>query len=348
MLNFIRSLLIALVMTLTSPANAADSTARDLAIQQALDAVIKNTSPAVQRYNRMPMAEDERVIDSDFNLTETQVTAKPFQCVLQKDFLPPESSTAQAAWRKFLAYSKTIDDPSITAEQKRVRLQLLQDAIKAGSWRAQLTDILWDFKFNYLQPQQVQPSVDKLLDMAEQGNPLALLAVEQWMGYTGLTDEQRANLTIAAIERGNPQLMTTVGFRLAQYSLAHRANGVAMMHCALKQGDAEAYHALGMILYMEGRWLDAHRLWEQGSNFGSTECLQRVEQIALTYPGFKLGRDTTFNAIPNSAKLREFYEGQFLWNLTNIPELHEDAPEAIRIRVSDQEFIKLIDILRVR
>jgi hypothetical protein len=349
MAKYISSLLIASFMTITLPADAANSAARDLAIKRALDAVIDNPAPvALQRYNNIAMTEDERVRSPDLESFEEQIAGTPFHCTLQQEHLPKESPTARAAWDSFLAYANKIITPEVTAEQKRVRLQLLQDAIKAGSWRAQLTDVMWDIKFNYLQQEQVRPSVDKLLDLAEQGNPLALLAVVRWMGYTAFTDAQRADLTIAAIERGNPQLMSKVGFRLAQYALAHRAKGVAMMRCALKQGDVDSYHSLGLILQMEGRWLDAYRMWVQGSNMGSDQCLLEIENLALLQPGFKLGRDTTYNALPASTKLREFYDQQFIWKLTYIPDLREEAPEAIRIRVSDQEIAKLIDVLRAR
>lgn len=309
-----------------------------------LDALVTWKVPeSLLRYNRMLVTQDYRASSSPLDRQSMAFGEVPFDCVQQKDHLPKESPAAQRAFDKFLAYYDEATREDISAEEQKERLRLFEAAIKAGSWRARLTDLLGQVYRNRDRKESLRLQAE-LLRMAEGQNPVIVAAaaarIEDYADGRPTLD----GLLRTGIERGSPQVMTDIGGRLAVNVLEHRARGLAMLRCAADQGGVEAYHPLAETARREGRWVDAYRIFEMGANQGCMPCMEELEALALLNPGFSGGRYDTEGEVPAINQLRSFYGQQFLWRLTGLMELRRPAPQSIQLQLSDEEVRGLIEL----
>jgi hypothetical protein len=315
--------LIALVFFITGSANAASGLEKDLL-----------------KYNQLQLSQDAKVVWATDNGEIAAFRNYRFECRHQSDFESPESPEASAALGRFLSYFAAIPSPSIN--QKKQRLALLKSAIAAGSWRADYLDAIWGLWDNRGRGQELQPFVDRLYAYADKGLPIAIYAVVEW--NAGMYDDipKRVSLLKAAIERGNPNAMASVGHNLGTHDLALRPMALQMLECAAAQGEPMAYEGLGRIAWQEGRWVDAYRTWIKGANLGCDSCLQHVESTVATQPGHRPS-DGTYNTEPKYKALRKHFEDQyFFYGLTHLGSLRIPAPPSLQIDVDDKEIIREI------
>lgn len=320
----------------------------EAAIAQSLDAVPRPEVPAaLAPYNQVETSEAFRVVESDITPYATAFGARPFRCEALAHHLPKERAKAQHAFERFLREFDATQHEGVTVEDKRRRLAMMAQAKAAGSWQARFTDVMWDLWDNRQDTRQAQGSSNALMAMAEQGQPLALQALVQWTQGSLSIDEQ-VPLIRAGIDRGAPRLMAEVGHRQAFNTLSYRAKGVAMLQCAVAQGEVDAFYSLGMIFYSEGRWVDAYQLWERGLNLGCESCGERLDSVAMLEPGFVPGRDGTTNAVPGINQLRRFYERQLFWKLTGLPGVYRPAPASMHFHLTPTQLEAILKMDLVR
>lgn len=291
----------------------------------------------LQRYNRLTLSKSAQLYSPDDNETSA-FRGYSFRCHRQADHLPAETPEAQAAFQRFAEMAGALGDT--TADDRRRRLDLLDKAVAAGGWRAKYFDAMWGLWAEHNRPEG-QRHFKTLLAMAEAGNPAALHGVLAWTN--GLRDDmpQRISVLKAAIERGNPQVMSTVGFTLGTRTRELRPMALKMLECAAAQGDGSAYEGLGRIAWLEGRWVDAYRAWQQGANLGCRGCLNQMEDLVAAQPAHEPSQGT-YGREPQVAALRKFYEEQFLYSMSHLIELRVPAPPALHIRWSDEQVVAVI------
>lgn len=320
----------------------------EAAIARSLEAVPRPKVPAaLAAYNQVETPEAFRLVESDIGAYATAFGAPPFRCEALAHHLPKEHAKAQQAFERFLREFDATQHEGVTVEDKRRRLAMMGQAKAAGSWQARFTDVMWDLWDNRQDTRRAKRSSDALMAMAQQGQPLALQALVQWT-QGSLSPDEQVPLIRAGIDRGAPRLMAEVGHRLAFNTLTYRAQGVAMLQCAVAQGNVDAFYSLGMIFYAEGRWVDAYQLWEQGLNLGCDRCGEQLESVAMLKPDFVPGRDGTTNAVPQINELQAFYERQLFWKLTGLPGVYHPAPASMHFHLTPTqlEAILKMDLAR--
>lgn len=137
--------------------------------------------------------------------------------------------------------------------------------------------------------------------------------------------------------------MASVGSTIVAQSKALRPLAKPMLECAVDQGNADAYKALGILADMEGRRLDAYRLWERGTNLGCEGCIKHLENIAKVRPGYKISTPFT-DLMPELVAIRKFYASNFFHGLSSLPDFERSLPEKLVFRPSDAELLKLLKL----
>jgi hypothetical protein len=311
-------------------------------VRAELDALVTWTVPeSLQRYNGMEVTEDSLATSATLDAQTIAFGQAPFRCVQQQDHLPNESAAAQQAFAEFLAYSNKTTKPDITVEEKRERLRLITAAIKAGSWRAKLTDLLWQAKWG-ASPEESRQLAAELRRMADSGNPAAIAAVVSTIEDPADGQRIRNALMRSGMALGNPQILTTVGHQLATNTLEHRARGLAMLRCAADQGEVNAHHSMGLTASQEGRWVDAYRIFELGANQGCARCMESLENLAILKHGLALQRDRISGRALEIQQLVAFYNQQLCWQLTGLSEVRRPAPQSIQLHLSNEQIEGLI------
>jgi hypothetical protein len=316
-------------------------------VEAELDALVTWKVPEpLLPYNRMQAADGFWMSSSHLNPQSRAFGEVPFRCVQQKDHLPKESPAAQRSFAKFLAYfDATNNKESISEEEEKERIRLIEAAIKAGSWRAELSYWLWVDITGYRGDlERSHRVVAELLRMAEGRNPAIVAAAAARIWDDNNQQPPLNDLLRSGLERGSPQVMTDVGGRLAVNVPEHRARGLAMLRCAADQGDVDAYHPLGLTARLVGRWVDAHRIFELGANQGCRRCAQELEPKALQAPGFPGTRGDFNGATPEINRLNAFYAAQYFWQITGLSELRQPAPPSIQLHLSDVQVMGLIGL----
>lgn len=298
----------------------------------------ESIAKALERLNHVDIPVEERVTDATDDGGIAAFGDYKFECRNQESFNPKEEARARARFQEFLAYFSRHPAPS--KEQKAKRLVLLKAAIKAGSWRADYVDLVWSIWDNRADREALQSLSTRLTDFAERGVPIALYGYVHWMG--SLPSEDRYRLLKIAIDRGSPQAMVRMSDHLGMRSLALRPMAKEMAACAQHQKEPGAYEVLGEIAWREGRWVDAYRFWGDGANKGCEACIDRMEKFAMLEPGFRLN-DGAMDSSARLKALREYYAGQFLYQLTKMTELLEIAPPDMAFHVSDEQIVALIE-----
>lgn len=292
----------------------------------------------VQRYNAIRLSEHARLLPPDDDMAGAFADFE-FVCRSPDAYLPEEPPAARAAFARFIAFARALKDPD--AEGKRRRMQLLDEARAAGGWRAAFFDAMWALWLDPRGP-EAPGHFDYIASLAEQGNPVALDAYRHWTGDMRDDPQQRIVLLKAAIERGSADAMSTVGFDLATRTRELRPLGVRMLECAAAQGQASAYEGLARVAWLEGRWVDAYRAWQQGANLGDDRSLDAMEDAVLARADYSPETGTRGRE-PRVAALRAFYEDQFLFNVSHLLELRANAPPAMHLRWSDEAIVRVID-----
>lgn len=291
------------------------------------------------RYNRLQLSAEARVSGNTDNGEIKAFRGYQFKCRKEADFQDEETQEAKTRFDRFLQYAAQHDSPD--AQQKQQRLSLLQAAIAAGSWRADYLDVIWGLWANRGHESEFKPFADRLYAHARSGLPIAVHAIVEWNGGMYEDIPQRTALLKAAIERGNPNAMASVGYNLGTHDLALRPMAKQMLDCAAAQGEPSAYDGIARLAWHEGRWVDAHRAWVQGANLGCERCLQQVESDIAMRPGHRVS-DGTYNTDARYKALRTFYESQFLYGITHMNSLRVTAPAALHIQVSDEQIVQAI------
>ncbi len=289
------------------------------------------------RYNSLRLSDSARLYSVD-NGEAAAFAGYSFVCRQQADHVPAESDEARAAFARFVADMRAHPEP--TAEDRKRRLEYLQQAIALGSWRARYFNANWVL---WLDPNtdEARQQFDELWAMAGDGNPAAHHSVLRWTNGMYEDLPQRMRILRAAIERGNPQALSTLGHSFGTRTENLRAMGVKMLECAAAQGDADAYEGLGTIAWLEGRWVDAYRTWQTGANQGCGDCLDHLEDIGLTRPDYTPERGTRGSDSRISA-LRQHYESQLLFTISELSELREPAPQSMWVHWSDEQLVAVI------
>jgi hypothetical protein len=292
---------------------------------------------ALKRFNQVDIPADERIIEATDDGGIAAFTNYKFRCKRQDDFNPKESAKAEAQFKNFLTYFSTHPNPS--DDEKTKRLALLKAAAKAGSWRADYIDLVWDIWDNRANSKALQPLGKRLADFANRGTPIAIYGYVHWMG--NMPSNEKYDVLKAAIDRGSPQAMVLMGHDLGMHSLPLRPMAKEMLACAKSQKEPGAYDALGQIAWREGRWVDAYRLWEDGVNKGCEDCIDHMEEFSMLKPDFQL--DNGFqDSIPRLKALRDYYSKQFLYQISHMTELLETAPAEMAFHVTDEQIVALI------
>lgn len=291
------------------------------------------------RYNRLQLSAEARVADNTDNGEIEAFRGYQFKCQKEADFQDEETQEAKTRFDRFLQYAAQHDSPD--AQQKQERLSLLQAAMAAGSWRADYLDVIWGLWANRGRPGEFKPFADRLYAHARSGLPIAVLAIVEWSGGMYEDIPQRTTLLKAAIERGNPNAMASVGYNLGTHDLALRPMAKQMLDCAAAQGEPSAYDGIARLAWHEGRWVDAQRAWIKGANLGCEPCLQQVESGIAMRPGHRVS-DGTYNTDAPYKALRTFYGNQFFYGITHMNSFRVTAPAALHIQVSDEQIIETI------
>ena len=300
----------------------------------------------IEQYNHVDMHKDSDIFLPDDSGESEAFSDYSFTCRHQDDYLPEESPSAKAAFDRFVAEFDIESDP--TPEDKRHRIDLVEQAIAAGSWRAEYFDAMWGLWTyrTFMHAKESAPYMKRLVKLAKGGNPIAWYAALDY-GWSWRTEqsadfEQLMKLYKAGIELGSAPIMSRVGYNLATHSRALRPMAVKMLECAAEQGEAGAYDGLGQVAWDEGRWVDAYRTWERGTNLGCDRCIDRL--IPLATPGNEDNDDIRKRL--DALTAFGFSQKQSLFNISKLPSLRHLIPAELQLHLGDRYFVSQIkDIL---
>lgn len=267
---------------------------------------------------------------------------KPFKCNRAADHTPDETPIAALAFNDFIKYSvhgDSMPDFWMNGSSRHKREQLLADAIKAGSWKATYVDAVWAFHVAEDNAAR-QQSGNRLITLVKRGIPIAAYT---FATYLGEVPGEQDRLLNEAINRGSPDAMVAVGGAMISRSKQLRALGKAMLECALSQGDAGAYASLGTLADMEGREVDAYRLWEKGVNSGCRGCVDPLLDIAKIRPGYTVETPRQ-DLMPELKAIQTFLNSNIMYDWTRLPELATPMPSNLSFHVSNAELLKLLEL----
>lgn len=119
--------------------------------------------------------------------------------------------------------------------------------------------------------------------------------------------------------------------------------GKQLLECAVGQGYAEAYDHLGLLADMEGRRLDAYRLWEKGINEGCEGCIKKMSNLAKVRHGYSADVPM-MELMPELTRIKEFNENNFFYQLTELPDFYRRLPEELIFHLNDSELLSLLKL----
>jgi len=296
------------------------------------------------RFNNSPAWEG---VSSDENNAELigQFRGKPFVCSNASDYTPQDSAAASRAFSDFVEYGAKgdrIQNFWDDAGHKQKRESLLASAVKAGSWKAVYVDSVWSLRYPKA-GESHETAVSHLESLVRQGIPLAAYKYATYL--FGRDDKTMYELLDQAIQRGSPEAMELVGTTIVIQSKELRPVGKAMLDCALSQGHAGAYAALGQLADMEGRRVDAYRLWLQGANKGCNSCAQSLESFAKIRNGYTVVTPMS-ELEPELTRIEEFDSDNILYQLSELPDLSRPLPPELAFHFNDEDLLKLLELER--
>ncbi|UXZ98759.1 hypothetical protein K3169_13260 [Pseudomonas phytophila] len=268
---------------------------------------------------------------------------KNFVCRSETDFLPKESTAAAQAFRQLVEYASQGDQTENfwrDKEHKKKREDLLAVAIKEGSWKAKYLDSVWSLRYP-ASPEKAAAASDTINEFVQQGVPIVVAGYGA--SLYGRDYDAMYKLLSDAVDRGSPQAMASVGGNIVPQAKELHPVGKQMLECAVKQGYAPAYASLGQLAWMEGRRLDAYRLWEKGVNEGCADCSERLEYIGRVRPGYTYATPM-LDLVPELAAINAFYEHNLFYELSGLRDFERPLPEALAFHLDDKELLKLLEL----
>ncbi|MCS6085898.1 hypothetical protein LNN85_12980 [Klebsiella pneumoniae subsp. pneumoniae] len=115
--------------------------------------------------------------------------------------------------------------------------------------------------------------------------------------------------------------------------------GKQLLACAVGQGYAEAYDHLGLLADMEGRRVDAYRLWEKGINEGCEGCIKKMSNLAKVRHGYSADVPM-MELMPELTRIKEFNENNFFYQLTELPDFYRRLPDELIFHLNDSGTFK--------
>jgi hypothetical protein len=287
---------------------------------------------------------------------------KQFICRDEASFTPKEDDTASAAFARFVEYdSRSVKDENffMDADHREQREKLLEAAIEAGSWKARYFDSVWTFRSSRYT--KVGDSKDKafarIVKLAGEGIPLVAYKLGS---YYGLQNDNMYFWFDAAIDRGSVHAMSAVGSTIVVQSKDLRPIGKLMLECAVSKNHAYAYKSLGILADMEGRRLDAYRLWIKGVNEGCKECMMHVESLAKTLNDNSSGsiinsifgrpsssrldeNPLSKNTTPELELIKKFYSNNWSYEISELSDFALHLPEQMAFNPSDDILLRTLE-----
>ncbi|WP_095101639.1 hypothetical protein [Pseudomonas sp. Irchel 3A5] len=272
-----------------------------------------------------------------------QFKDKNFVCRSETDFLPKESPAAAQAFRQLVEYASKGDQTEnfwMDKEHKEKRESLLAAAVKEGSWKAIYLDSVWTLRYP-ASPEKAAAASDTINEFVQQGVPIVVSAYGA--SLYGRDYDAMYKLLSEAVDRGSPQAMASVGGNIVPQAKELHPVGKQMLECAVKQGYAPAYMSLGKLAWMEGRRLDAYRLWEKGVNEGCASCTEYLESIGRVRRGYTPATPM-LDLVPELAVINAFYENNFFYELSELRDFERPLPEELAFHLDDKELLKLLEL----
>ncbi|WP_211609636.1 SEL1-like repeat protein [Paraburkholderia haematera] len=299
------------------------------------------SSQELDHFNHSTVWDDASAEERDQTLI-AQFKGRSFVCRQAKDHTPEDAGNAARAFGEFVQYTTHGDgvpDFWDSEAARKKRLDLISAAIKAGSWKADYVDSVWAFKARG-DAAAHQDAARRLEKLASQGIPIAAYT---YATYLEQTPDEQERVMSEAIDRGSPDAMAWVGGNIVVRSKQLRQIGKAMLDCAAAQGNGDAYDSLGLLADMEGRKVDAYRLWEKGVNNGCLACIGRMEEFAKIRAGYDPSTGTT-DATPALKQIGHFYSDNFLFEWTRLPDLYRPLAADLSFHISDGDILKLLKL----
>ncbi|WGS49122.1 hypothetical protein LFL96_15320 [Paraburkholderia sp. D15] len=299
------------------------------------------SSQELTSFNHSAAWDDVSAQEMDRTLL-AQFKGRPFVCRQAQDHTPEESAAAAKAFAEFVQYTthgNSVPDFWDSEAARKKRLDLIRAAIKAGSWKAEYVDSVWAFRVRG-DAAAHQDAARRLEKLAAQGIPIAAYT---YATYLEQVPQEQERVMSEAIDRGSPDAMVWVGGDIVVRSKQLRPAGKAMLECAMAQGDGEAYDSLGVLADMEGRKVDAYRLWEKGVNNGCSACIGHLEGFARIRADYDPSRGTT-DATPALKQIGNFYSDNSLFEWTRLPDLYRPLTDDLSFHVSDGDILKLLKL----
>lgn len=145
------------------------------------------------------------------------------------------------------------------------------------------------------------------------------------------------------IKRGSPQAMSAVGGTIVVRVQELHPLGKQLLESAVGQGYAGAYDHLGLLADMEGRRLDAYRLWEKGINEGCEGCIKKMSNLAKVWHGYSAD-EPMMELMPELTRIKEFNENNFFYQLTELPDLYRRLPEKLIFHLNYFDLLSLLKL----
>ena len=309
----------------------------------------------LEKFNSSPPWENSSGEISDNPSLVERFQDKHFVCRNVDNYTPKENAVASRAFSDFVAYASNGDQNDgfwFDAEHRKKRLALLDAAIQAGSWKAIYFDSVWSFLYP-IAGDTKEKAYARIVELGKKGWPIVVYKIGS---DHGAQDEATYFWLGEAIDRGSPHAMTLVGSTIVTQSKALRPIGKLMLECAASQGHANAYHALGKLADMEGRRLDAYRLWEKGVNEGCEECITPMLRVGrarmytsgesikvwamMFLPQWLVGNMLSSNhPVPELLRIKNFYENNWSYRITELPDFERRLPKHMEFHPSDSELL---------
>lgn len=273
----------------------------------------------------------------------SEFKGKKFICRNEADFLPKESAAAAQAFKKLVEYALAGDQVEnfwMDKEHKEKRESLLAAAVKEGSWKAIYLDSVWTLSYP-ASPEKAAEAAETLQKLIKQGVPI--VAYQYGSSLYGRDYKKMYTLLSGAVDRGSLQAMTLVGGNIVPQAKELHPIGKEMLECAVEKGFAPAYMSLGKLAWMEGRRLDAYRLWEKGVNEGCAACSQYLEQIGRVRRGYSPATPM-LELVPELSAINAFYEQNFFYELSELKDFERPLPASLAFHLDDKELLKLLEL----
>lgn len=294
----------------------------------------------LEAFNSSPTWDGTSAEISDDPALVAQFKGKNFVCRDVNDYTPKESEAAAHAFSEFVLYSiagDKVDNFWMDETHRKERERLLSTALKAESWKADYLDSVWTIR--YSKDAKTRQAADaRLIKLVEKGVPIAVYKYARYL--FGRDGKYMYYLLDAAIDRGSPNAMVSVGTTIIVQSKALRPIGKAFLECAASRGHASAYKGLGILADMEGRRLDAYRLWGKGVNEGCEACISYMLNIAKS-------RDYSPNRsleefVPELVRIKKFHDESVFYRMTELSDFKRQLPAELFFHPGDAELLLLL------